>query len=232
MDLIPQFRELIEYLEKIKLSVIKESDFDYKSQDARMVALDSLQVSISAVGMWIHCYYSLADFHTKEGQFNKDSFLNSLGSGLNIEQTEEEMFKPLKLGFITLAHFKFDNLFSNILRDLGALPQNLGYWNLTNEIFKQCSMPQQGEEKDILTAFAYLRNSLHNNGMHRRGRDLIITIDGFEFKFTANSRVECASWGHVVVLLRANIRIMERILQSDKVQSIRTEIRDDFASGA
>lgn len=50
MDLIPQFREVIEHLEKIKLSVIKESDFDYNSQDARMVALDSLQVSISAGG--------------------------------------------------------------------------------------------------------------------------------------------------------------------------------------
>jgi len=229
MDLIPQFREVIEHLEKIKLSVIKESDFDYNSRDARMVALDSLQVSISAVGMWIHCYNSLANFHTQEGQFNEVSFLKSLDSGLNIEKTEEEMFKPLRLGFITLAHFKFDNLFSNILRDLGTLPQKPGYFNLTDKILEQCSIPKQGEEKDILIAFAYLRNSLHNNGMHRRGRDLIITIDGFEFKFIKNKSIRCASWPEIIVLLKANVKVMEKILLSDKVRNIKTEIRDDFA---
>jgi hypothetical protein len=51
MDILPKFREIIDNLENIKQVVVNQSEFDYTSQDARMVALDSLQISIFAVGM-------------------------------------------------------------------------------------------------------------------------------------------------------------------------------------
>ena len=69
MELIPEFRRIVEKLETIKNTIVKKSGIEYTSQDARMVALDSLQISISAVGMWIQCCNSLANFHTKEGLF-------------------------------------------------------------------------------------------------------------------------------------------------------------------
>ncbi len=98
----------------MKAWIITQIRISYKSQDVRMVALDSLQISISAVGMWIQCCNSLANFHTKQGVFDKTGFLNSVGSGVNKEQTEMIMFDHLRLGFITLIHFKIDNLFYNI----------------------------------------------------------------------------------------------------------------------
>lgn len=41
----------------------------------------------------------------------------------------------------------------------------------------------------------------------------------------------CASWEHIVILLKANVEVLRKILQSDEVKSIRTEIKDDFAFG-
>jgi len=229
MELIPIFRKIIESLEIIKKEVVSKSGIDYKSQDARMVALDSIQISISSVGMWIQCCNSLANFHTKEGVFNEVDFLQSVGSGVNKDQTEMIMFEHLKLGFMTLTHFKIDNLFQNILKHLNTLPKKTGYWNLTDAILDQCSIPKTGTEKEILTAFANLRNSLHGNGIHRTS-NLTLTIDEMEFKFINGSRIDCASWEHIVVLLKANVDILGKVLLSDKVRSINTEIKDDFAS--
>ena len=141
------------------------------------------------------------------------------------------MFDYLRLSFMTLIHFKIDNLFYNILRHLNALPKGTGYWNLTDEILSQCSFSKKGLEKDILTAFAYLRNSLHNNGIHRKGNSLKLKIDQMEFNFIEGSRLECASWEHIVVLLKANVDILKKIIQSHKVKNIITEIKDDFAFG-
>jgi hypothetical protein len=228
MELIPKFREIVERLETIKRAVVEQSGIKYTSQDARMVALDSLQISTSAVGMWIQCCNSLANFHTKEGVFNEAGFLRSVGSGVNKEQTEMIMFDHLRLGFITLTHFKIDNLFHNILKYLNALPGKTGYWKLTDEILGQCSILKTGTEKNILTAFAYLRNSLHNNGIHRND-DLELEIDQIKFKFIKDSPVECASWEHIVVLLKANVDVLEKVLLSPKIINIKTEIKDDFA---
>lgn len=230
MDALPKFREIIEKLESIKLDVVNQSGISYTSQDARMVALDSLQISISAVGMWIRSINSLANFFTKDGNFNETGFLNSVGSGVNIAQTEKIMFDHLRLGFMTLVHFKFDNLFHNILKHFNSLPKIPGFWNLTDEILNQCSLPKTGTEKQRLTAFANLRNSLHGNGIHKTD-SLSIRIDGTVFDFIKGKRVECASWNHIIVLLNANVDILKTILLSSKVENIKTEIEDVFASG-
>ncbi len=230
MDCVPKFRGVIEALEVIKRDTVTESGIDYRSQDARMVALDSLQVTISSVGMWITGLNSLANIHTKNGSIDDASFLKSVGSGLTIQQTEMVMYDHLRLGFMTIVHFKIDNLFHNILNHINALPSRSGYWNLTDAILEQCSISKAGTEKQQLTAFANLRNSLHGNGIHRTS-SLKVTVDGFSFDFTRGKRVECASWEHIIVLLVANVRILNTILLSPKVTAITSEITDDFASG-
>ena len=230
MDILPKFKGINEKIENIKQSVVAQCSVSYTSQDARMVALDSLQINISSVGMWITALNSLANSHTAGGSFNEKEFLKSVGSGLNIQQTEVVMFDHLRLGFMTSVHFKLDNLFHNILKHLNKLPQRQGYWNLTDSILDQCSLPQKGREKDLLTAFANLRNSLHGNGIHRNN-SLSIKIDGLSFDFIKGKRVECASWEHIVVLLNSNIEVLKKILMSPQIVDIKTEINDDFAFG-
>lgn len=230
MEVLPKFRVLIVKLEEIKKEIVNQSEISYTSQDTRMVALDSIQISISAVGMWISACNSLANEYTNENNFDNNKFLNSVGSGVNISQTEEIMFTHLRLGFMTLVHFKIDTLFHNVLKHLNSLPTRTGYWNLTDKILETCSISKTGTEKDRLTAFANLRNSLHGNGIHRTN-SLNITINGTDFIFVKDSPVECAGWNHIVILLESNIGILKQILLSSIVTNIRTEIVDDFASG-
>jgi hypothetical protein len=230
MDILPKFRGLVEKLEEIKKEIVEQSGIDYTSQDARMVALDSIQISISAVGMHINAINSLGNVHTKNGNFDEINFLKSVGSGVNISQTEEIMFSHLRLGFMTLVHFKIDNLIHNILKDMNSLPSRPGYWNLTDKILEVCSIAKRGIEKDRLSAFANLRNSLHGNGIHRTPT-LCIEVNTTKFDFIKDSRVECAGWEHIVTLLDSNIDILKRILLSSVVTNIKTEILDDYASG-
>lgn len=229
MDTLPEFRKTIRNLESIKQIVVGQSEIDYRSQDARMVALDSLQITISALGMWITSFNSLANQFTEDEELNEKRFLCSVGSGINLQQTEEIMFDHLRLGFMTLAHFKLDNLFHNILKHLNALPRRVGYWNLTDEILDQCSLSKIGIEKKLLTAFANLRNSLHGNGIHRTN-SLRVQVGDTTFDFVKGDKVKCASWNHIIVLLDANVDILKMILSSPKVVNIKTEIEDDFAS--
>lgn len=78
---------------------------------------------MAATAMWINGLNSLANFCTDDGIFNKNQFLNSVGSGLELAETEVEMFKVLKLGHITLIHFKIENLFQNLCTHLKLLPE-------------------------------------------------------------------------------------------------------------
>ncbi|NTU49960.1 MAG: hypothetical protein HGA87_03570 [Desulfobulbaceae bacterium] len=230
MDVLPKFREIIEKIESIKQAIVVQSGINYTSQDARMVALDSLQITISAVGMWIHSNNSLANFCTKGSYFDKKEFLKCVDSGLNIEQTEKIMYDHLRLGFMTLVHFKLDNLFYNILKHINALPCKTGYWNLTDSILDQCSLLETGTDKNCLTAFANLRNSLHGNGIHNTN-DLSIQLSGLSFNFIKGQRVECSSWNHILIILDSNIDVLNKILLSNKVANIQAEIIDEFASG-
>jgi len=230
MDALPQLKGIVDELEAAKKGVVMDSGISYTSQDARMVALDSLQISLSSVGMWITGLNSLANAHTKEGEFDSGGFLKAVGSGVNVQQTEKIMFDHLRLGFMTLVHFKIDNLFHNLLKHLKALPKRTGYWNLTDAILEQCSLSKTGAEKKRLTAFANLRNSLHGNGIHRTD-SLSITVDGIPFEFTKGQEVTCASWNHILVLLKANVEIVKTVLLCPRIASITAEIKDDFASG-
>jgi hypothetical protein len=229
MDIIPKFRVLINKLEDIKKEIVNQSGINYASQDARMVALDSIQISISAVGMWLNSTNSLANEFTNKGQLDNNKFLESVGSGLTIHETEKIMFNHLRLGFMTLVHFKIDNLFHNILKHLNSLLKGNGYWKLTDKILETCAISKTGVEKERLTAFANLRNSLHGNGIHRTD-SLNIDIDGTTFDFIKDKPIECAGWNHIIILLESNIDILRQILLSNIVTNIKVEIMDDFAS--
>lgn len=232
MDIVKNFRKIFEKIETLKNQIVTECKINYESQDARLVALDSMQVELRSVGMWITALNSLANkcMINKE-ELNKEEFLKSVGSNHSIKKTEKIMLDTLRLGFITLLHFKMDNLFQNILRDLGALPEKAGYWNLCNAILRESSIPEKGDEMDILTVLAYLRNSLHNNGIHRtRFDDFCKKIKGKTFSFRNEKRVECASWDHIIVAVDSNVEILSKILLSDSIKAITHEINEDFAS--
>lgn len=47
MEVLPKFRVLIEKFEEIKKEIVIQTRISYTSRDARMVALDSIQITPS-----------------------------------------------------------------------------------------------------------------------------------------------------------------------------------------
>jgi hypothetical protein len=148
---------------------------------------------------------------------------------LSFGQAEDLMIDYLRNTLTTKVHFKIENLFSNILKALAASPSRRGFWYISNAMLQQASIPDNGSEKNTLTVLANLRNSFHANGIHNND-SLSIDIDGIRFEFCKGRPVQCASWKHIVIIIRANISVLGIILLSDKVSNFRSEIQDDFAT--
>lgn len=230
MERIPKFQALDQQLINIKQEVVKNTGLDYRSQDARLVALDSIQMNMAATAMWTNGFNSLANFCAANGVFNKTQFLNSVGSGLERAETEVEMFGVLKLGHITLIHFKIENLFRNLCVHLNLIPKGkYGFWDLTNLIFDECSI-EDGDSKNSLIALTHIRNSLHNNGIHRN-KTAEFFIDSYYYEFFKDQPINnYVSWERITSLLSFNVVALREILLSEKIQKIDDLVLDQFAS--
>ena len=51
MECIQKFQALNQQLENIKQEVVKNTSLDYRAQDARLVALDSIQMNMAATAI-------------------------------------------------------------------------------------------------------------------------------------------------------------------------------------
>lgn len=230
-QVVKDLQSLIQAIEDIRQKIVTVSGVSYASQDARQVALDGLQCDIGACGIWISTLMSLKVLSQEKYKDNwEEEYRKLIGTILPSGQAEDLMLDYLRNTFTTKAHFKIENLFSNILKALPATPNGCGYWHISNAMLQEAGISTSGTEKNILTVLANLRNSFHANGMHSKD-DLSVDIDGLKFEFRKGSRVECASWEHVIVIMRENISVLESVLLSNSVSKLRGEIRDAFAAG-
>ena len=229
-QVLRDLQSLNQAIEDIRQRIVTVSGVSYASQDARHVALDGLQCDIGACGNWIHALMSLKMLSQERyGDNWEDEYRKLLLTGLSCGQAEDLMLDYLRNTLTTKVHFKIENLFSNILRALRASPSNSGFWHIGNAMLEQVGIPTIGQEKNTLTVLANLRNSFHANGIHNKD-SLSVDIDGTGFEFCKGKQVECASWEHIVVIMRANISVLESVLLSDRVSNLRSEIPDAFAA--
>lgn len=101
MDIVKEFFVIIEKIEDLKKQIVDKSKINYKSQDARLVALDSIQMNMQETGMWIKALNSLAnECMIDEKTFDENKFLKCVGSNLSIKDTEIRMLNNLRLGVL------------------------------------------------------------------------------------------------------------------------------------
>ncbi|MBD3297932.1 MAG: hypothetical protein GF341_04690 [candidate division Zixibacteria bacterium] len=209
---------------------LDQAGVPYISQDARQVALDGLQCDMGACGNWIKSLMSLKQLCQESFDAEWESkYRERMGTGLGIEQSEDLMLDYLRNTLTTKVHFKIETLFSNILKAIsGSSPR--GFWQIGDATLELAGISTSGQEKQVLTVLANLRNSFHANGVHNNA-DLIVQIDGIDFSFMRGQSVECGGWRHIVTAIRNNISVLRAILFSSAVSSRSTEIRDQFATG-
>jgi hypothetical protein len=229
-QVLKDLQSLNQAIEDIRQKIVTVSGVSYASQDARHVALDGLQCDIGACGNWIRVLMSLKGLSQEKYSDNwEEEYRKLIGTGLSSGQAEDLMLDYLRNTLATKVHFKIENLFSNILKALSASPNRSGFWHISNAMLQQAGIPTTGPEKNTLTVLANLRNSFHANGMHNND-SLSVDIDGIRFEFCKGKPVECASWKHIVVIMRANISVLESVLFSNRVSNLRSEIPDTFAA--
>jgi hypothetical protein len=236
-DVVNPLWSLSDEIETLKREVAKGAGLSHdKSQDARLVALSAIQKSLLVFGFWEAAGTNLKGIiqSTKGPNWEKD-YRSALGIGPgllpgdpNPVQTIENMMATYLLNALSVSiHFQVDNLFANLLRGLGETPGKTFAANST-AILNSVGLPTSGIELDTLRALASLRNSFHNNGIHR-GEDLSITLDGQKFEFKKGQPIQY-SLPHLVALLKANVKVVSHILKSSRVSALKHPVSDDFAS--
>lgn len=226
-DVVEYLQGIIDDIEKLRQKIVTECGVSYTSQDARHVALAGLQRDILACGYWIRSLTNLKGIvREKHGSNWNGHYQQLFGAGLKADEAEDLMLDYLRKSLPINVHFKIENLFSNILMHKNK-KRKRGFAHISKAILElagiRCDRP-----KNILTALASVRNSFHSNGMHENDC-LSVKIGGISFKFIKGEPVKCASWDHILVLIREIISILDCILFLGNVKIVKAEIQDRFA---
>lgn len=188
--------------------------------DARHVALRGIQEVIAGYYMGLHSMV----FGRTEDQVVRSLGENNLTPDVACRMVENAW----KLGLLTLYHFKIDVLFHNLLRALGRVPGRSFNRN-SQDLLQVVALPNQVAVEAPLRALTCMRNSLHNNGIHRN-RSAAFNIGGMPYEFVENAPVQCASWQHIFCALDAACDTLESILLAPVIAALPPGIVDDFAT--
>jgi len=71
-----------------------------------------------------------------------------------------------------------------------------------------------------LRVLQYMRNTFHNNGTHIAGKPINLQIENYSFIFDKNCSIDCASWAHVTVAMKATFEVVAEILNSVPVKAL------------
>jgi hypothetical protein len=194
------------------------------STDVRHVCVSGLQQSLLATSRWFACLQYIVE---RNGQTESGLEDTRLGADKSIGV----MIEFLRHSLIVQCHFHIEHLLKSINQTLRPSPSANAMWLILDELHKSCLI-SDGERKDILL-LTHIRNSFHSNGIHRplsgKATPIVRKIDDLEFSFQVGTSVNCASWVHIVVLLRTVFRHLDTLMQHADVKSIKA-IPDQFAA--
>lgn len=187
--------------------------------DARQVAFAGIQRVVGGYAMGLS---SMLYGRTQ------NEIIKSFGkNNLTVDGARQIVEDAWKNGLITLFHFKVDTLFQNLLRVLGAYKEK-GFEPMSRTLLSIIGITD-AYSRDVLLTTGYIRNSLHNNGMHRGKSSLTMKMQDLDFIFVSGKRMECGSWQHIFAAMYETIDVVDRILATDKVKGIPTPFEDDYA---
>lgn len=221
-------------IESLKKEVVRTAGILYDCQDARLVALDAMQCNLIACRYWITAAQSLErNCHERFGECWEPELRNRLGAELNYRKIggndgpDSIMLNYLRHSLTVMIQFNIENLFSNLLRSVSNEPPR-NFKDIVLAMLSATNIASDGYERNVLMALAYVRNSFHNNGIHRND-NFIVCIDGAHFEFRRDQKIRCASWNHLVLLIREIIKLLRTILLCPTISGL-YEVKDDFAS--
>jgi len=140
---------------------------------------------------------------------------------------------------ILMFQFQVENLFQNLWRELGEQEER-SFIKLSEKLLTKLGFSDVAEKMKRIKTLAYIRNSLHNNGVHNgpdynfginttltKG-DTNVNVDA-SFAFVRDRPVTCCGPMHILGLSAGIIEIVKDVIESEKIRTIPGPIRDRFA---
>lgn len=223
---LTQTYTLDQLLDAFKITVDKlqrlRNKISAPNSDARQVALFGMQEAIVGFGLTIH---AITGNGLRTRQRDREEVLESLTNyasidGKNAEQLYTMMETVWRLSLLTLFHFRLDSLFQNILYALGQNSGKRGFGHNMQQLTDLVTLKSAADIREKLNIPTYIRNSLHNNGIHRGADFGPIVRLGLSYEFKKDTDIRCASFGHVLAALDATVDAVEEILLAPEVAAV------------
>ena len=163
LDASDDFADLSNSLGLFKIELCHEKNLDFRSQDFRLVFLDTIQQYLLSLTSYIRAFMGLQQF------VSPDEFLKILNVGINtVEEFEKSriIYKFPIESLVTMIHFQIDSFFGEVCR-LKENPQT-GFYKRMKMVLDEISIDNERKEqyKNTFQCLAFFRNSFHNKGFH------------------------------------------------------------------
>jgi len=195
---------------------------DFKSQDFRLVALDSIQQNLLSLTSYIRAFVKLQQL------VSPDEFLKILNVGiLTVEDYEKSRLAykfPIE-SLVTMVHFQIDSLFGQICKQKET--PRTGFYNRMKEVMEGTDIERDDKNnfQNTLQCLAFFRNSFHNNGYHSMHRakwedgnepakgevDRVFSQDGCKLEFKHNELITY-NWRSAFLLIRGSVEVVQSLL--------------------
>lgn len=216
--LLGRFGEVVSKLQSLRVVVAMPET------DARQVALFGMQSVLLGFGLTVH---AITGAGLRSRARTKEEVQESLTNYATVAGKTNEQLLTLtesvwRHSLLTLFHFKLDSLFQNLLRAFGTEPGKAGFGSNSKDLLCRITLTNPQRAAETLKAITSLRNTLHNNGIHRGPDWGPFEAHGLTYEFTKDHDVKCASFAHVLAILDSTIDVLEEVLLSAQVKNLPT----------
>lgn len=223
-DASNDFAELSNNIGRFKEELCKKLSIDFKSQDFRLVTLDSIQQYLLSLVSYIRPFVEL------QKRVSSDEFLKILSVGITTVKEFEDsriIYKFPIESLVTMIHFQIDSFLGEIC-ELKGSPQT-GFYNRMKKISAQIKIDDTKKEKyqNTLQCLAFFRNSFHNKGFHSiyKGEwkngiepkvgtiDRIFNSENLTIEFKHNELITY-NWKSAYLLIKESVETLKSVIKA------------------
>ena len=137
-----------------------------------------------------------------------------------VEKQLQQMGQHLKSSLVTMIQFRLDNMVRNILNSIKKGSARPSYASNIDVLLPLLQLSDTDRKNQILRVLQYMRNTYHNNGTHKVGKAINVHIENLTFIFDMNCPIDCASWTHVIIAMKATFEVIFEILNCARVKAL------------
>lgn len=213
--LVPLQTQLIGYYESLGYRNLAGSGL---IEDVRALTLVTCKDDIANSIAFLNILMHFGEHPEQEQAFR--IMTGAADTRLRMQKVLERMGEHLKRSLVTMIQFRLDNMVKNVLASINKGSVSTSYTSNIDTLLQSLQLPDTERKKQILRILQYMRNTYHNNGTHLLGKPINVQIENHSFIFDKNCSIDCASWAHLTIAMKATFEVLGDILNSTQVKAL------------